>query len=170
MLGYPGAGKTTIARELAKQTGAVHIWADHERNRMFRQPTHSKSESDELYEKLNTVADQQLAAGKSVVYDTNFSYYADRQLLRAIAAHYGVPTIIVWVTTPRELAERRAVHDSHQKDTRVWGNMSHADFKRIADHLEPPHSDETVIAIDGSHIQDNLEKIQTLINRWKPLS
>lgn len=165
MLGYPGAGKTTIAHELAKQTGAVHIWADHERNRMFQAPTHSKNESDELYAYLNEVADQELAAGKTVVYDTNFSYYADRQLLGAIAAHYGVPTVLIWVTTPRDVAEHRAVHDSHQKDTRVWGNMSHADFKRIADHLEPPHADETVIAIDGSNIKENLEKVQALFSR-----
>jgi predicted kinase len=68
MLGYPGAGKTTISKEITKRTGAVHLWADHERRAMFSEPCHSKAESDELYAALNTRTDQLLGEGSSVVF------------------------------------------------------------------------------------------------------
>ncbi len=44
MLGYPGAGKTTTAKLIAELTGAVHLWADAERRRMFDVPTYSHAE------------------------------------------------------------------------------------------------------------------------------
>jgi len=152
MVGYPGSGKTTVARVIQEQTGAVHIWADHERHTMFLKPTHSRQESDKLYAHLNEVTDRLLGEGKSVIFDTNFNYYKDRQLLREIAAKHNAQTMIIWMTTPRELCRTRATEQSHDQETRVWGNMPPEDFERIASHLQPPHDDEHPVKIDGTHI------------------
>ena len=152
LVGYPGAGKTTAARIIQGKSGAFHIWADHERRKLFTHPTHSKEESKELYDQLNHATDYMLKQGKSVIFDTNFNFRKDRDYLRALAKSHGADTFVVWITTPKALARKRAVQDSHGQDTRLYGNMSLADFERIASHLQPPDEDEKVVKIDGTNL------------------
>lgn len=161
LLGYPGAGKTTVSRELARLTGAVHLWADHERHIMFQEPTHSKLESKELYAQLNLQTEKLLRSGHSVIFDTNFNYYKDREHLRRLAEKLGAQTVLLWLSTPKDIAEHRAVHDSRDKTTRIWGNMTHEDFHRIASHLEPPRASENAQKIDGTNF--NSADLQALL-------
>ena len=104
MVGYPGAGKTSLARIISEATGAIHIWSDKERHEMFPNPTHSQQESHQLYEALNKRTSQLLAAGNSVVFDTNFNFYSDRQKLREIAANNNAECRVVWLSTPEEVS------------------------------------------------------------------
>lgn len=152
MLGYPGAGKTTTARVISELTGAVHLWADAERHRRYGTPTYTHEENLELYDQLNDSASQLLEEGRSVVFDTAFNFYKDRQHLGAIAARNGAHTVVVWVTTPREIARERAVEDGTLQDTRILGTMPEDDFERISSHLEEPRPDEQVIRVDGTRI------------------
>jgi predicted kinase len=152
MLGYPGAGKTTVSGIIHHFTGAVHLWADHERNKRFAHPTHSHQENLELYKQLNRETAELLIQGKSVIFDTNFNFYKDRERLRAIAADAGASCVIIWVATRKDLARIRAVEQSEGQKTRVWGNMSIEDFERIAGGLEEPRHHEKVIKLDGEHI------------------
>lgn len=120
---------------------------------MFVTPTHSQNESQQLYAKLNHDTEQLLRNGKSVVFDTNFNFYADRQHLRDIARAAGADNKLIWLQTDKALAKHRAVVDSHGKPTRLYGNMSEADFDRIASHLEPPTAAEQAIIFVGEHLQ-----------------
>lgn len=153
-VGYPGSGKTTIARILTRMTGGVHLWADFERHVMFDEVTHKRDESKLLYDHLNRVADELLSQGKCVIYDTNFNFRPDRDRLRTIAKREGADVTVVWVTTPRELAERRATKESADQETRIWGNMQQKDFDRLSNNLQPPDDDEHVIKIDGSTVDE----------------
>ena len=154
-VGYPGAGKTTLARLIHQRTGAVHIWADQERKAMFGQPEHTPAENAKLYEYLNAKTAELLASGQSVIFDTNFNFYKDRQHLRSIAEQTGAEPIIIWVTTSPELAKQRAINDAASQDTRILGDMPPETFDRIASHLEPPREDEKVIKIDGTGIDQD---------------
>lgn len=156
MLGYPGAGKTTAAQAIQRITSAVHLWADAERRQRFVRPTYSHQENLQLYKSLNQQTRQLLAEGKSVIFDTNFNFYKDRQKLRAIAKEQGAATKLVWVTTPKSVAKERAakVTDGRQL-TRILGDIPAAQFERMAANLEPPHSDEPYTAINGRRITDD---------------
>ena len=165
MLGYPGAGKTTVALLVSEITGAEHIWADHERKERFGEPTYSQAENNQLYQDLNAKAAQQLANGKSVMYDTAFNHYADRQKLRHIADTHGATTIILWVETPKDLAKERATVDAHKQPTRPLNGstpMHHEHFEYLSDKLEKPKDNETYVSIDGTvvdkaYIQNKLQ-------------
>lgn len=152
MLGFPGAGKTTVSKMIEELTGAVHLWADHERRKRFGEPTHSHEENLKLYAELNSVTDALLSEGKNVIFDTNFNFYRDRENLRKIAAKHGAHTILIWVRTPKELARERATKDAHKQHTRVLGNMPLEHFERISGNLEPPREGEHVIEFDGTHV------------------
>jgi predicted kinase len=151
MVGYPGAGKTTVAQWIAKGTGAAHLWADVERHQMFNQPSHSQTESRELYDKLNRQVEQLLANGRSVIFDTSFNYYRDRQLLRDIAERHQAETIVIWLATPLETAQARAVHANVVRNGYDFA-MTAKQFGVIADKLEAPHENEKVIKIDGTKL------------------
>jgi predicted kinase len=151
MVGYPGSGKTTVSKIIQGLTGARHLWADHERQQMFKDPQHTHPENIKLYDELNQRTDELLRAGTSVIFDTNFNFYKDREHLRRIAARNGARTTVIWITTPQDIARTRATEQSDGQATRVWGNMPPADFDRIARNLQPPHDDEHAIELDGSH-------------------
>ncbi len=160
-VGYPGAGKTTVARRIADKTGADHIWADRERQRMFVNPTHSKVESRQLYTLLDGKTEQLLNQGHSVVFDTNFNYRADRELLRAIADRHDAETIVIWMTTPKKTAKQRALNHTHRERNGYVTSMSEEEFENLSDHLEEPSKEENPIKIDGSVI--NLDYIDQLL-------
>lgn len=160
-IGAPGAGKTTTAQVIAKATGATHLLADAERHKLFPKPNHSIEESTLLYEKLNHEAGQLLASGKSVVFDTNFNFYADRQKLANIASQHGAETIIIWMTTPTEIARSRSV-GAHEQRNGYSMTMTDAQFNAIIAKLEPPKEDEQTIKVDGSRVDK-----QTVIDLLK---
>lgn len=149
-VGYPGAGKTTISKIIEQLTSAEHLWADHVRGKMFGSPNHSTEESQRLYEHLNLEAAKLLASGKSVIYDTNFNFKSDREALRKVANEHNADTTLIWVTTPLEIACRRAVQQSANQSTRVLGSMTQSEFDTIVAKLEAPDKAENPIKIDGT--------------------
>lgn len=151
-VGYPGAGKTSVSKLIAARTGAVHLWADHERQALFANPTHSFEESKQLYEILDDKAEKLLAAGKSVIFDTNFNYHADRELLREIANKHQATMVVIWLTTSRAISKERALHHTHRDRNGYMATMSEAEFDRLTNHLEAPTVEEHPILIDGSKI------------------
>lgn len=154
MVGYPGAGKTTVSKVIAKHTGAIHLWADHERRQKDPEPTYSDDETKALYERLNTETSELLHKGKSVVFDTNFNYKKDRDYLRQIASRNGARTVVVWIRTPKPIAKKRAVHEAHLHHTRILGSMPEASFDRLASDLETPDTSESPIILDGTELSE----------------
>lgn len=153
-VGYPGAGKTTVAKMIQKHTGAYHLWADKERHAMFPNPSHSKSESTILYEHLNAETARMLGEGTSVIFDTNFNFIEDRHHLRHIASEMGAKTVLIWIDTPYEDAKYRAVH-SGQKRNGYDAAMTESEFDSIAGKLEIPQEDELPIKIDGTKLDES---------------
>jgi predicted kinase len=152
MVGHPGAGKTPTAHYLHELTGAVHLWADHERNQRFPNPTHSHKENLQLYAQLNDETRQLLHSGNSVIFDTNFNFFKDRERLRAIAREEGALPVVIWLTTSKELARERAVAHPSPGSTRIWGNMPLEEFERISRNQERPRPEEHALELDGASL------------------
>lgn len=151
MIGYPGSGKTTAAKIIHEATGAVHLWSDIERHKMFGHPTHSEQESVELYDALNARTEVLLSEGKSVVFDTNFNFREDRRKLKEIADRQGAETVVLWITIPVEQARQRSV-GTGQRRNGYHTRMTDEEFDAIVAKLEPPAEDEKVIKIDGAKL------------------
>lgn len=158
MLGYPGSGKTTTAQIVHELTGAIHLWADLERRKRFEHPTHAHQENLALYAELNHEVDLLLGEGKSVIFDTNFNFYKDRQVMRDIAARHGARVRLLWLTTPKQLSKVRATQLAEDQQTRVLGDMPAKTFDRISNNLEPPRPSEPHITLDGTKITPDYVK------------
>jgi predicted kinase len=150
-IGYPGAGKTTLAKAIAQASGAVHLWADDERHKFFPEATHSHEESLKLYDILNHRAEQLLGEGKSVVFDTNFNFYHDHQTMRDIAARQNAEPVLIWLDVPVDVARDRAVcSDKIRNGYKI--SMSDEQFASITSKLEPPRENEKFIKIDSTKL------------------
>ena len=163
MLGYPGAGKTTVAKLIQQLTGATNLWADHIRRERFGIPTYKHSENLELYQHLNNLTSELLAAGNSVIYDTNFNFYKDRERLRAMADKHQARAVVIWLTTPKSLAKQRATENANSQTTRVLGNMPIKEFDRMSHNLQPPRATERVLEIDGTNV--NLHRVEQILKQ-----
>lgn len=122
---------------------------------MFGEPTHSESESQALYDRLNQRTGELLRSGTSVVFDTNFSFYKDRELLRKIGRTSGADVKLIWLTTDRQLAKERATHGQHAVRNGYDVSMSPEVFEHIAAHLEPPQASEQPIKLIGQNLQQH---------------
>lgn len=162
LVGYPGAGKTTVAQAIAEQTGAVHLWSDAERHKRFPDPTHSEEESLALYDQLNQKAESLLGEGKSVIFDTNFNFREDRQKLREIANRQDAATFVIWLNTPQSIAKSRAVGSAINRNGYMV-SMTEERFDNIVSKLEPPTEDEKVIKIDGTKL--DASNVMTLLSQ-----
>lgn len=116
---------------------------------MFDQPTHTESESIQLYEYLNHRANELLRSGHSVVFDTNFNFASDRQKLQDIAKQNDAICKVVWMTTPVAIAGERAVHAPRERNGYMVG-MTQEQFDSIVSKLEPPTKNENIIKIDNT--------------------
>lgn len=141
------------------------MWADHERRKLFATPNYSHAENIELYDKLNKTAAELLQQGKSVIFDTNFNFFRDREKLRTIAQANGAKTVLLWVTTPKDIARGRATDNAHRQATRVLGNMPVSEFDRMSGNLEPPSANEAHIEVDGTKISEDYIKELLAIER-----
>lgn len=161
MLGYPGAGKTTTAKFLHEMTGAIHLWEDKVRLEKFHHLTlieegassFPAEQNDKLHNYLNNLTRKLLSQGTSVIYDTSFNRYEDRERMYRIAAEQGAHTILIWLQVDKAVARERATKNAKQQETRilasVLGDMDDQTFDRLSNKLEQPHADEHPVIIDG---------------------
>ncbi len=169
LVGYPGSGKTTTSQIIHELTGAVHIWADRERRTMFGEPTHGASESHILYGYLNRMTKLILNNGQSVIYDTNFNFRKDRDLLRQMADEHSANTVLIWIKLSKPLARKRAMTELHATDNSYPDTMTVEDFNRITSHLEAPTPDENPIILDGSLLTPEYVAAQLKLPSHRPV-
>lgn len=160
-VGYPGSGKTTLAQYIEKRTGAIHIWSDRIRQQLFINPNHSLAETTELFNKLNQLVEEILKLKISVIYDTNFNHYQDRQLMRQLAEKYQANCRLIYLKTDRQIAKTRATAQSHACHNGYNEIMSEQTFNHLSNHTEVPQTDEQPITISGDTF--NFHQIDQLL-------
>lgn len=157
MLGYPGAGKTTVAEIIAKLTGAVHVSSDKMRTALFPKSKFTTEEHQQLYAELDHLVEDLLRAGKDVIYDANLNRHVHRQEKYDICQKVGADSKLIWVKTEQDLAKQRALHDSREH---LWPPSEPADqmFDRLVGVFEEPLANEPHVVVDGSNVTDDAVK------------
>ena len=109
LMGVPGAGKSTFAKQLAKHIHAPRISADNIRKNMFDNPRERMNSEDDL--KVSNVMSymvyEMLTAGQSVIYDGLVESYDKRQKLCKLASSMGARCIIIEVSVANDVAMKR---------------------------------------------------------------
>ncbi len=137
-IGIPGAGKTTVLKELAEENGYYYVSTDGLRAEMFKEVedrTSPEKESlwaernKEVWDEAKKRVKEFIGLGETVVFDATFSNSEKRKEFIEFAKHNGAEKIQgIFIDTPLEVAKER-----NQKRGR---NVREIDIERMAKELK----------------------------------
>ena len=153
LYGYPGSGKTYFARQFCEQFQAAHVQDDRIRFELFDQPRYDKQENDVIAQLMDYMTGEFLAAGISVVYDTNAMRVSQRHLVREMARKSHALPLLVWLQIDPDSAYQRTMkRDRRRSDDKFAATIDSASFERIASGMQNPLPNEDYIVISGKHV------------------
>jgi predicted kinase len=128
--GLPGVGKTTVARELARATGAVYVRIDSIEQSLRNSGWTVESEG---YRVAHAVAEDNLRLGRIVVADCVNPWPLTRNEWRAVADRAGVRALEVEIVCSDVDEHRRRV-ESRQPDIAshklpAWSEVLERDYR-----------------------------------------
>jgi len=152
LYGYPGAGKTYLARQLCEDIQAAHVQSDRIRYELFEKPRYDNQENQIVDHLLQYMTEEFLGAGISVVYDINAMRLAQRRELRDMARKNKVETLLIWLQIDQESAFARASKRDHRKaDDKFTPSLDRSTFDQQASHMQNPATTEDYMVISGKH-------------------
>jgi len=150
MAGFPGVGKSTVARAIARQTHMVVFDKDDLLSPILRSNCGLSPQSASwlAYEILLDLVTNQLASGHHVIVDSCLTYQWLRDRLVRIAHDVGADPVFIHLHCPTPLAERRiAIREE------AFGFRQHravSEHQRIKDIFEPFRYDLPIHNFDAS--------------------
>lgn len=152
LYGYPGSGKTALARQLCEDLQAAHVHGDRIRFELFEQPRYDKQENQIVDHLMEYMTEEFLNAGVSVVYDVNAVRATHRKELRELARKQKADTLLVWLQIDAESSFARArVRDRRKLDDKYTPAIDRSTFEAQATQMQNPQPTEDYIVISGKH-------------------
>ena len=121
--GLPGVGKTSIAKELAQETGALWLWIDEIETRMRQSHMHCDDLADGGYAAAQAVAERALRQGYSVIADCVNPITLTRQAWRKVSRDAGAAHLDVEIRCP-DKRRHRACIENRVVDLQGWSGPS----------------------------------------------
>ena len=138
VIGLPGVGKTTVAREFADRLDARLLRTDTVRTDCVSDPDYTPAERRRVYTELFSRAHDAIDSGRSVVLDGTFRNRADRERAVELAAEAGATLGVVVVDCEAPVVESRIAareNDASDADIEVY-----RDFRKRYDSVRLPHA------------------------------
>ncbi|MEK7572136.1 MAG: ATP-binding protein [Patescibacteria group bacterium] len=146
--GFIGAGKTTFARRLEKETGAIRITKDEWVIKIFGNEITSDKNFEEYDKKVTELAKhiafKMLKAGGDVILDEGFWAKSQRNDIKREISKLGAKSILYYVECPVEKMRERVVTRSKnppEDSFEIGGEM----FDSYLKYWQPPEKDEEFI-------------------------
>jgi predicted kinase len=140
MVGLPGAGKTTRAKELAAASRALRLTPDHWMVPLFGEPL-ADGKRFVLEGRLISVALQALSLGTSVVLDFGLWGRDERSALRWLARSAGAACQVVYLPVDRDVQLARIAHRQAVAPQQTFP-MSEADVDQWREQFQVPDAAE----------------------------
>jgi predicted kinase len=151
LVGFPYSGKTTLAKELVKKFGFVHINLDQLKWDMGYTNVGDDEVPDEIWEKIlikaNELLVKYLNEGKNVANEYAWITREWRDKARKVAREAGFETRVVYIKLPGEEIRKRWLENSKTRQRFHWPEE---EFERMFTDFEEPSSDENIVYYDGS--------------------
>lgn len=151
LYGYPGAGKTHFARQFTEIFQAAHVHGDRIRGELFSEPRYDKEENQLVNHLMLYMTEEFLAAGMSVVFDTNAMRLSERRELRNIARRAKAEPLLIWLQTDADSAFARLNNrDRRKSDDKYAQAYTPEAFRTHAGAMQNPKNEDYMV-ISGKH-------------------
>ncbi|MEK7095828.1 MAG: ATP-binding protein [Patescibacteria group bacterium] len=151
LYGFPGSGKSFVARNLAEHIQMAHVSADRIRNELFANPRYDKQENAIVAHLMSYMIEEFLGCGLSVIYDANALSFGQRRKLRELAAKHRATYLLVWLQIDVESAFARTQHrDRRTTDDKFAQLQTRESFNHQLAAMQNP-KDEQYLVISGKH-------------------
>jgi predicted kinase len=157
--GLPATGKTTLARELARQLGAVYLRIDRIEEAIA--PTDVMSVGEAGYRVGYAVAEDNLRIGRIVVADSVNPLRITRAAWRSAAKRSGVVFVEVLVICSDQVEHRRRV-ETRKTDVVGGGLVTWQDV--LTREFEPWDRVHVVVDTAGQTIDESLAELQAALS------
>lgn len=150
LVGFPYSGKTTLAKELVKRCGFMHINLDQLKWELGYTDVGDDDVPDEAWESIFRKADdllvKHLNEGKNVANEYAWITREWRDKARKVASQAGFETKVIYIKVPKEEIKKRWFENSTTKKRFHWPEE---EFERVFSDFEEPTEDENIIYYDG---------------------
>jgi len=152
--GYLGAGKTTFAQHLEKETSAIRFTHDEWMRKLYGDdpPEHLFADrAQRVFELMETIWTRCLTIGVDVILDFGFWSRKERDRARAVIGDLGAEYLLYRLACPDEVAWRRIEERNKALDLSLY--IAPNTFEILKARFEPLGLDEDRIEIgsDGWH-------------------
>lgn len=155
IIGFIGSGKTTFARKLEQETGAVRFTKDEWMVRLFGN-TPPKDKFEEYDQNMTSLArDMALAclqASASVIIDEGFWEREQRDEIREKVKNVGATAKFYYIEAPFEIMKARTLKRSENPPVDSF-NIDEESFNQYWKHFQPPDKDEKFTLISQASIE-----------------
>ncbi len=140
MVGLPACGKTTLARRLQAERGALRLTPDEWMKPLF-DDSEADGKRDVLEGRFVWLALDALRAGVDVVLDFGVWSRNERSALRALAADAGARSELVYLAVAIDEQLDR-IRSRNELDPSNSFDISESDLRHFATFFEEPDNDE----------------------------
>ena len=153
LYGFPGSGKSYVARQLAGHVQAAHVQGDRIRNELFETPRYDRQENAVVSQLMDYMTQEFLSAGISVIYDINALRSSQRHTLREMARKAHAQPLVVWLQIDADSAFLRTQQrDRRKADDKYAPAMDRTTFEAVLTQMQNPAVSEDYVVISGKHV------------------
>ncbi len=151
LYGFPGSGKSFVARNLTEHIQMAQVSADRIRSELFANPRYDKQENAIVSHLMTYMTEEFLGSGLSVVYDGNALRLSQRRRLRELAVKHKAIHLLVWLQIDVESAFARTQRrDRRTNDDKFAEPQTRETFNQQLATMQNP-KDEQYLVISGKH-------------------
>jgi predicted kinase len=151
LYGFPGSGKSYLARNLTEDIQLANVSSDRIRNELFQSPRYDAQENAVITHLMDYMTEEFLNSGVSVVYDTNALRAAQRRKLRELARKHKVEYLLIWLQIDIDSAfARTQERDRRTSDDKYAEPQTKNSFDRQLTGMQNPLGEDYIV-VSGKH-------------------